>query len=429
MLLLRLRQYLFYGLLATLSIVLAASLQLAEFTQLGLVAFVMGLWVLYVVVYGVSVRSGLLFSTLFYVKPIPISFYCVFFILAFSLLGEYYRLGRIGFKIPYPLAMLVLAAACVYGLARAREFGDALIYFMSTLAVPFLLFTAVANSELEERDLLLWMKLVVLVAALLGLIGVPMGMMNPEERFGSLWITAMTINGFYTLSFFFAIALASVEKRLNMKYLWWACALLIFLGMLYTYTRIALLAVFFGFFLLMLRMKRFRYIGMLMLLFIPLIIPSSMMSRIQLGFSFDISIFIRFMAWYHALDQIRLHPFFGIGISVWKEWYMGIVPFDFLYAEHPHNLYLKILLEIGVFGFLAYFYVIGSSLLKHFKACVRGKGSSFDYIIMTGMLALLFSCITDIFIQQYSISLVFWTTLGFMYRRGRRLAITQAEEQ
>lgn len=428
MMLLRLRDWLFYGILATLGIVLAGSLQMAKVTQLGLVGFIFGLWLLYVLVDGISTRSGLLFSALFYVKPIPISFYCVFFIIVFSLVGEYYRTGRRGFKIPYPFAAAVLAATCVFGLARAREFGDAFIYFMSTLAVPFLLMTAVANSDLEERDLLAWMKLVVLVGALLGLIGVPMGMLSPEERYGSLWITAMTINGFYTLSFFFAIALSNVEKSQNLKYLWWACALLIFLGMLYTYTRIALLAVFFGFFLLMLRMKRFRYIGMLMLLFIPLIIPSSMMTRIQLGFSFDISIFIRFLAWYHALDQIRLNPFFGIGISVWKEWYMGIIPFDFLYAEHPHNLYLKIMLEIGIFGFLAYFYMIGAALVRHFKACVRGSGSGFDYIVMTGMLAVLFACLTDIFIQQYEISPVFWTTLAFLYLRGRGKALASHEE-
>ncbi|MDP3114854.1 MAG: O-antigen ligase family protein [Candidatus Cloacimonadaceae bacterium] len=415
----RISNYVLYGLLASLSLLLAIPMQMVEFTQIGIVLFILVAWLVVSLVYGLSLRNSLLFSALFFIKPIPMSFYGVLIISSFSLLGEYLQSGKRTLNIPYPFAMLILGCTSLYGLMRARDIGDASIYFLATAVAPFLLLVIFANSRLKESDFVEWIKAVVLVSAFLGIIGVAMGILNPQERYGSLWITAMTINGFYTLSFFFAIALSTIEPSVKLKYLWHLCALLIFLGMLYTYTRIALLAVFFGFFLLMLRLGRFRYIGFGMLFVIPLIIPASMMSRIQMGFDFDISIFIRFLAWYHAIDQIVLHPFFGIGIGVWKEWFMGVVPFDFLYAEHPHNLYLKILLEIGLFGFLAYFYIIGATLRRHYRNCVKKSGSIFDYIIMTGVLALLFSCMTDIFIQQYSISLVFWTTLGFLYLRSR----------
>ena len=218
----------------------------------------------------------------------------------------------------------------------------------------------------------------------------------------------MTINGFYTLAFFFAIALGVRSGQASTRYLWYGCALLILLGVLYTYTRITLVAVFAGLFLLMLKMKRMRLLGMGILLLVPLIIPSSMVSRIQMGFGFDYSIFIRFLAWYYSLRQIALHPWFGIGINVWKDWYAGAVPLDILYAEHSHNLPLKIWLEIGLFGFVAYFYVIGA-------------------VLLIGIVALLISCLTDIFIQQYPVGLAFWLTLGLMYMLSR--ASAPIEEQ
>jgi len=40
---------------------------------------------------------------------------------------------------------------------------------------------------------------------------------------------------------------------------------------------------------------------------------------------------------------------------------------------------------------------------------------------------LLFACLTDIFIQQFSISIVFWITLAFMYRLAKNK--TQGELQ
>ncbi len=415
--------------LGTASLVLAAAAaaQGMELPQFGFIGAILVAWLLTVLLFGVSVRNSLLFSALFFIKPIPTAFVCVLFILLLSLLLEFQRSGLKSFIIPYPVMLAVLVATSVYGLTRTRGAWDTNLYFLATALVPVLTLLIPVNCRVQKSDFVLWLKAIVLIGTFLAVVGVAMALLNPSERYGSLWITAMTINGFYTLAFFFGIALGVRSGQKSERYLWFGCALLVLLGMLYTYTRITLVAVFAGIILLMLKMKRMRLLGMSFLLLVPLIIPSSMVSRIQLGLTFDYSIFIRFLAWYFSLQQIASHPWFGIGINVWKDWYAGAVPLDMLYAEHSHNLPLKIWLELGVFGFISYFYVIGAVLRRYYLRVVKPDAGNFHRVVIIGIVALLISCLTDIFIQQYPVALAFWVTLGLMYMLSGAPAVIEEQ--
>ncbi|MBW6513166.1 MAG: O-antigen ligase family protein [Candidatus Syntrophosphaera sp.] len=405
----------------------AAAMQSVEAHQVGFVGLILAGWLLTGLLFGFSVRNSLLFSALFFLKPYPQSFISVLFILPLSLLLEFQQEKRRSLLLPHPAALIILFAVAVYGFMRARSFGDSYLYFLSTAIVPGIFMLLAANSRISRADFTAWLKFIVYVGVVLAVIGIVMALLNPAERYGSLWITAMNINGFYLLAFFFAIALGVDSRGSGSRHLWYAFAFLILMGMLYTYTRIVLVGVAVGFFLLMLRMKRMRYVGMGTLLLLPLLIPSSMISRIQLGFTFDYSIIIRLVAWYFSIQQIMLHPWFGIGISVWKDWYAGAAPMDILYAEHSHNIFLKIWLEIGVFGFLAYFYLIAAVLRRYYLRLVKRSEDNFHRVVLIGLAALLVACLTDIFIQQYHVSLVFWSTLGFAYALSKNEP--QIEEQ
>ncbi|MDI9524534.1 MAG: O-antigen ligase family protein [Candidatus Cloacimonadota bacterium] len=415
--------------LGTAALVLAAAtaVQGMELPQFGFIGAFLSAWLLTVLLFGVSMRNSLLFSTLFFIKPLPTAFVCVLFILLFTLLLEFQRGKLKQLIIPYPVILAVLMGTAIYGIARARSDWYAYLYFLSTAVLPAIAMLIAANSSARKTDYMLWLKAIALIGTFLAVIGVPMAILNPGERCGSLWITAMTINGFYLLAFFFSIALGVKAGKTSERYLWYVCALLVLLGMLYTYTRVTLVAVFAGFFLLMLKMKRMRLFGMGLVLLVPLIIPSSMVSRIELGLTFDYSIFIRFLAWYYSLQQIASHPWFGIGIDVWKDWYAGAVPMDMLYAEHSHNLPLKIWLELGVFGFISYFYVIVAVLRKYYLRVVKPDAGNFHRIVLIGVIALLIACLTDIFIQQYSVALAFWITLSLMYMLSRARGINEEQ--
>lgn len=415
MLLKRLGPSLLYAALAVLVIFAAAALQEKEILQIGFVGAVLTGWLAVMIIFGHSMRNSLLFASLLFIKPLPTTFICMLGILFASLLMEWQKEGIQKLKIPYPMAFSILIGTSIYGLMRSYGGSHANLYFQSTALAPALLLLLSANSRFSRDDFLIWVKALVIIGTILGVVGVIMALANPTQRYGSLWITAMTINGFYILVFFFAIALAIRAGRNYNGFFWLVCALLILMGMLYTYTRISLVAVFAGIFLLMLKMKRMRLLGMGILLLLPLAIPSSMASRIETGFGFDYSIFIRFVTWYYSIREIWRHPWFGIGIDVWKHWYVGVVPMKILYAEHSHNLFLKIWVELGVFGFLSYFYIIGAVLRRYWLNVVKREQSHFHFAIFVGIVALLIACLTDVFVQQYPVALAFWIAIAFMY--------------
>ena len=419
MLLKRLGPSLLYVAFAALIVFAAAALQEKEILQVGFVGAVLTAWLGMMLVFGHSMRNSLLFASLLFIKPLPTGFYCMLGILFASLLMEWQKEGIKSLKIPYPIALTILLATSTYGIIRSNGNPYAHLYFQSTAVVPALLLVIAANSRFSRDDFLNWVKALAIIGTFLAVIGVIMALMNPEERYGSLWITAMTINGFYVLAFFFAIALGIREGRNFKGYLWFVCAIIVLMGMLYTYTRISLVAVFAGIFLLMLRMKRMRLWGMGILLLVPLAIPSSMASRIETGFGFDYSIFIRFVAWYYSLREIWRHPWFGIGIDVWKDWYAGVAPMKILYAEHSHNLFLKIWVELGTFGFLSYFYVIAAVLRRYWLKVVKHEEGQFHFALFVGMVALLIACLTDVFIQQYPVGFAFWIAIAFMYLQSK----------
>ena len=227
----------------------------------------------------------------------------------------------------------------------------------------------------------------------------------------------MTINGFYTVAFFFALALGIKSRVPRNHVLWVLAALLIFLGMMFTYTRIAVVAVVFGLLMLMAKFKRLRLWGLLMLALLPLVIPSSMMKRGEVNSFMDISILIRFVAWYKAAGVIAAHPLTGIGFSTWKALYKDMVPLPMLYAQHTHNVYLNLMVEMGIFGALAYLGIIGASIRNFYRNCVKPRKDLVAYTTMVAVLALLVACLTDIFIQQYTVSLLFWITLALLNRQ------------
>jgi len=396
-----------------ISIAAGSIAQGMQLRYLAVVLLFVGFWVFYALFYGVTLHNTLPFIGLYFIKPLELGFYLMMGLLLLLGLIELLRKGELKLLIHYPLATCVLLC---FGVISATKINVPMgySYFFSTIITPLLVLYLFGNAVIRQNTMYLWMQVIVAVASFVGLYGVVIAVRNPLDRLGSFWVTAMTINGFYTVAFFFALTLALHHKS-GWKQTFYAVAtIIIFFGMIYTYTRMAILAVAFGIFLFMLKLRVMRYIGFGFLLLIPLVIPSSMVSRIQMGFSYDISLVIRAIAWYLSVVQIMKHPFTGMGFSVWSTWYPKVIPLRILYAQHSHNVYLNQMVEMGIFGTAAYFYIVWNVMHRFWKNCVQRSADILFFGMWVAMMALLFACITDIFIQQYSISILFWISLGLM---------------
>jgi O-antigen ligase len=411
-------RYSVFGFLVAVCLLAGIMTQQLEYWMLILVLGFLGFWVVTVLVFKPSVMTTLLFIAVCSLKPTVYSFYFCLGFLIISLLAEYTGKERPRLMIPFPVMLAVLFLAGVQALFNARDFGDGFEYFSTTILVPILTILVVTNSGSKESDLTTWSRFLVVVGFILGFIGVMVALLNPSSRIGSLWITAMTINGFYILVFFLTIGLLLQHRNALAKYIYVFMAVIIFLGMLYTYTRVTLVAVAFGFFLLTLRVKNLRKIVFLFILLTPLLIPSSMIYRIKTGFTTDLSMVIRVIAWYHAIIQIGKHFLLGIGFNTWRHMYSSLVPYRILYTLHPHNVFLRVMVETGIFGFLAYFGIIASILVKYYRNCVKPVRGEFNYAVFVAVAAVLFACLTDVFIQQVGVSLPFWITLALMYKKA-----------
>lgn len=366
---------------------------------------------------GFSLPRVLVLFCVMYLLPIFNMFIFAMFMLVLVFLADLSMSSKRQLLIPYPLCFLVLIAFGLVALSKTYV-TDGVPYFISTIIVPLVCFVAIINARPDRAALSIWMRGISVIAAIVATIGIYLALTNPTQRIGSTWSTAMTINGFYALAFFFSAGLAFRAASMSSRLAWIIAAVLIFLGMLFTYTRMAMLAVVFGMLLLILRYRNFRIWGLLLIGLIPLLIPSSKMNRGEVVSMIDISILIRFIAWYKASFIIAEHPLTGIGFSTWMDIYHNMIPLPFLYAQHTHNVYINLLVEMGVLGTLAYLAIIFKGMRNYYLSAIKGCDDMQAFCVWTGMLSLLFACLTDIFIQQYSISFLFWITLALMVKES-----------
>ncbi|MCK9556506.1 MAG: O-antigen ligase family protein [Candidatus Cloacimonetes bacterium] len=374
-------------------------------------------WLMFLLLRGITLPRMLVMVSTLFLLPMQLGFYFAMAMLILVLVADFRHVRPWKLLISYPLSFSVLIAFGIIALSKTYVEGG-ILYFVTSIVVPLLCFLVIGNSREDKPALDLWMRLISLVAIVVALFGIYIAITNPTERIGSTWSNAMTINGFYILAFFFCLGLALGAKLNQSRLFWLLGALIVFLGMLFTYTRMAMLAIVFGLGLLVFKYRRLRIWGFIAIALIPLVIPSSMMQRGEMVSMLDISILIRLIAWYKAIFVIADNPLTGIGFSTWKDIYHNMVPLPNLYAQHAHNVYINLFLEIGIIGTLAYIVIIFKSMLLYHLKAVKPKNDMVAFCVLTGMLSLLFACLTDIFIQQYAISLLFWITLALMVKES-----------
>ena len=122
------------------------------------------------------------------------------------------------------------------------------------------------------------------------------------------------------------------------------------------------------------------------------------------------------------LPALNSNPIWGYGTGSAGEGLSNLYEGTSSLFFNSHNLYLKVLLELGLFGFILFAYVIGSTLYRSIKLLMTARNLSSEKLItlqwsVAVIGAFLISGTVIPVLDAYPTNLYFWLLVGFIHRK------------
>lgn len=191
------------------------------------------------------------------------------------------------------------------------------------------------------------------------------------------------------------------------------------LAMLLTLSRGAWLGLICGLAVFVLiRDRRLIWLGVIALCMMPFIIPQDILNRfMSIGNTNDSSTAYRLSIW--LASTLMLKDFWPIGIGLSSSVFIFVFQkyaFSASYALHSHNLFLQLVLDMGIWGLILFLLII----YKFFTGALRtvkndtSLPGSFSAALCAGMTGFLVQGMTDNTWYNYRIVLFFWVLIALM---------------
>ena len=160
--------------------------------------------------------------------------------------------------------------------------------------------------------------------------------------------------------------------------------------------------------------RRLLVAGAFGALTLPVLLPTAVTSRfISIGNLQDTSTAYRLSIWLGSLKIIR--DFWPSGIGLGSEAFTRIYPRYALsgaaYALHAHNIYIQLIVEMGIIGFMAFIIL----LVMYYKKILSSYYKAQNYYLSTLMVGLcsgltgyLFQGLVDNIWYNYRVVFIFW---------------------
>lgn len=164
-------------------------------------------------------------------------------------------------------------------------------------------------------------------------------------------------------------------------------------------------------------------------------LPSSIVDRFtSIGNLADTSTNYRAYIWRGSVKVARDYGLFGIGIG--ENAFSKIYPYyafnGIEKAPHAHNLFLQLLISLGLFGFLLFIVLLFVFLQSGFTLAKRGQDHSTRMIgcgALCGVIAALVQGLTDYTWYNYRVYFIFWVVFGVASAAARISAAAVAQEK
>jgi O-antigen ligase len=144
------------------------------------------------------------------------------------------------------------------------------------------------------------------------------------------------------------------------------------------------------------------------------VLPSDIKARIGSTFRLENSTLFRIELWKESLDIIEDFPLLGVGPNNYSKVYP-------LYSKtkeitYPHNSFLQMATEIGIFGVFSFIYF----LIIFFRKAMEKFKETKDYLVLclsASALAFIIQSFFDVNLYSLQLAALFWIILGMVSSR------------
>ncbi len=305
---------------------------------------------------------------------------------------------------------------------------------MALIYIAFILFYfTLVNTIKTRKQLYALIVLVVFVATFVALLGIYQNYTGvattqswvDEEMFGEITTRVYStfdnpnVLGEY-LILLIPITLAmfwTAEKWLH-RFAYLGIIGLLALCLIFTSSRGAWLGVMLALAIfIVLRDKRLVALGLIGLAFLPFVIPDSIINR-MMSIGQDSSSLSRLSIWFGSLNIVK--DYWPSGVGIGTEAFRVTYPSYSLpgaeYALHAHNLYIQILVETGILGFIVFailLYMFYKNVLSSYWRTEDKFVSTLFIALCAGMTGYLFQGLVDNIWYNYRMVLMFWVIMAF----------------
>jgi O-antigen ligase len=188
------------------------------------------------------------------------------------------------------------------------------------------------------------------------------------------------------------------------------------LCMILTFSRGAWLGLMFGIVIfIFLKDRRMLWLGLIALIVAPFVVPQSVIDRLlSIGNMSDGSTSYRVNIWLASLNMLA--TFWPSGIGLGTETFVFIYrkySFNAVHAPHSHNLYLQLMIDLGIVGLVLFVAIIAVFYKKIFLRINQSKGrdkfvTAAGAALCAGMAGFLLQGMTDNVWYNYRVVIFFW---------------------
>lgn len=246
---------------------------------------------------------------------------------------------------------------------------------------------------------------------------------DPSIRISSFLENPNNLSAYSILSIFIVVSLLINSKNKKFKVLYASLLALLLVNIIFSQSRSALLAIVFGFLLFAILWNRKFLIVSVIIPLVLFIIPQSRVRFLQI---FDASQnSSRLSIWKITKLIINDNPILGIGYENFSNSYSTYIKNNLSYsigegyvAIHPHNIFLKFQVELGILGtllFILFLTCIIFTFYRLFKTHIFNIENKILLIgFFTSFISFILMNLIDCYVSAPKIMMTFFILLGVL---------------